>query len=49
MQPKVTKKVTSFSGCKVLRNAVIIKVKGNNQKWKFAENYGKNNQMHPLF
>ena len=49
MQPKVTKKVTSFSGCKVLKNAVIIRVRDNNRKRKFAENHGKNNQMHPLF
>ena len=31
MQPKITKNATSFSGCKVLKNAVIIRVRDSNQ------------------
>ena len=48
MQPIRIGNATNFSGCKVLRNTVIIRVKGNNRKWKFVEKCGKNNQMQPL-
>ena len=45
---KSNQKVTSFSGCKMLKNTAIIRVKGNNRNGKFAEKCGKNNQMQPL-
>ena len=42
IQPKVTKNTTNFNGCKVLRNTVIISVKGNNRKWKYLQKISVN-------
>ena len=48
IQPKVTKNTTNFNGCKILKNTAIIRVRDSNRNGKFAEKFGKNNQMQPL-